>query len=267
MDKINYFTRLIQLSILTLSFIATLGHANVKSICGGVDDRELSYDPSVGRIYKDSKHYGCTATMISENCALTAGHCVEPALEMVEFNTVASREYQPVPSRLEDRYEVDMSSVQFSNEGRGDDWAVFKLKPNAITKKTAGSVQGFYDVDFFYEPIVGDRLVIVGYGIDADDPIRNFAQQSDEGSFSRYSRRANSSTLITHDVDTMGGNSGSTIRLTQNNKIIGIHTHGGCDNFYMRGNFGTLISTHKKLKAAIIQCLRADGVLFKPKPR
>ena len=61
--------------------------------------------------------------------------------------------------------------------------------------------------------------------------------------------------LILHRVDTQGGNSGSSIINESTQKIVGIHTHGGC--FTMGGtNIGTLLANHDKAQEAIKSCLQ-----------
>lgn len=227
--------------------------AGQKSICGETDDRVVSFEAKIGRLFADETHKGCTVTMISDSCAITAGHCL-PVLKYAEFNTPLSIDGEAQASDPRDIYSIDESSIVYQNEGPGKDWAVLKIKANNITGKLPGAVQGYYDVDFS-KPKRGDNLRITGYGRDNNDPDRNFAQQTNTGKLVSAGSIFFGNTILTHTVDTMGGNSGSTILNDKTDKIIGVHTHGGC---YADGgsNKGTLISTSTKLKEAIRACLR-----------
>ncbi len=244
------------LSLLSLPVIA-----NNKTICGSTDDRIPSSISEVGRL-SDSRtgNGGCTVTMISNNCGITAGHCL-PVIKFAEFNTLPSRGGNVQRSAPEDIYEVDRSTLKYKNNGPGKDWAVFKLKKNEITGKSAGEAQGIIPVSFEV-PRVKTALTITGYGIDRSQPTRNLAQQTHDGALEKvgvydsWTGRTNE-TVLEHSVDTMGGNSGSAIVTTRTQKVIGIHTHGGCSR-YGGFNQGTLISKHVELKSAIRACLRSD---------
>tara|TARA_B100001971_G_scaffold215185_1_gene259355 strand:- start:24913 stop:25656 length:744 start_codon:yes stop_codon:yes gene_type:complete len=236
--------------ILSLTSISAL--ASEKSICGANDDRIVSFENKIGRLYMDESHKGCTVTMISETCGISAGHCL-PVLKYAEFNTPLSEEGQAQASDPRDMYPVIESSIKYQDEGPGKDWAVFKLGANSITGKLPGAVQGYHDVSF-KRPSRGTTLRITGYGRDNDDPDKNFAQQTNTGKLKTVGSIFFGSTMLTHTVDTMGGNSGSTIINEKTQEVIGVHTHGGCavDG---GSNKGTLISAHAELKAAIRACL------------
>lgn len=239
---------ILTLTILTLT--STVAFAGPKTICGPSDDRVLSYESEVGRLFTGDKHGGCTATMISDTCAITAGHCGS-VLDKVEFNTPISRGGVPYPSKPEDIYDVDKSSIVLKNGGPGRDWAVFKVKANNLTGKLAGEAQGYLEVSFS-TPSIGDQLKITGYGLDRDEDDKNLAQQTNSGaldSFSTWNRSA-----MNHTVDTMGGNSGSSIIQTSTGKIVGIHTHGGCTSSG-GANTGTSVALNYQLKDAILKCL------------
>ncbi|MEX0798720.1 MAG: trypsin-like serine protease [Bacteriovoracaceae bacterium] len=225
--------------------------ASPESICGEEDDRAPSFNHKVGRLAVEGQHKGCTVTMISDDCAISAGHCL-PVLEIAEFNTPASIGGKPQPSKLEDVYMIDKDSIVLEDKGPGKDWAVLKIKRNHLTGKLPGEVQGHYDVSF-QTPAKGSMLRITGYGADSPDDERHFAQQTHTGKFrglaAWYGKAA-----FKHTVDTMGGSSGSSILDENTGEIIGIHTHGGCRT-NGGANMGTMISKHKKLKAAIKACL------------
>ena len=227
-------------------FISHNLHSNEdKSICGNTDDREFSSDPKIGRV-NDGEASVCTVTLISDTCAISAGHC-RWLLNEVSFNVPNTREGKLGRSIPKDRYVVDRDSIYFANNGVGDDYAVFKLLPNPITNKLPGEVQGYYDVST-ERPNPGDRIYITGYGKDTRVN-RNHSQQFHMASILRTQGN-----IMTHNIDTRFGNSGSVIIDSVTKKIIGIHTHGGC---YAGGgaNYGTLIFGHTRLKRILQSCL------------
>lgn len=238
-------------TILLIMSVSSFG--GVQSICGKEDNRVPSYDNEIGRLFAGEKHAGCTVTMISEDCGITAGHC-KSVLKYAEFNTPASIGGIPQASAPEDVYEIDQETIVSTDGGPGDDWAVLKLKANELTGKLPGAVQGFYEVSFT-APKKRSLLSITGYGRDLPDDERNFAQQTNSGLLEKAGDFWYGKSVFTHTVDTMGGNSGSTVIDVTSGKIIGIHTHGGCTSTG-GSNMGTLISKHEALKAAIKNCLQ-----------
>lgn len=236
---------------LLLLVISTNIHATEKSICGSNDDRTLSNDRKVARASSLRKLVGCTVTMIGRSCAISAGHCVD-SLEKASFNVPISDKYGAKESNPSDIYLRTKDYLRYKDGGRGNDWAIIKLLPNTVTGKYPGDVQGFYKVALNSTPRKSDRVIISGYGLDSNDPLVSFSQQSDTGSIKKLGSWLKPST-IEHTVDTMGGNSGSSIILERTQQIIGIHTHGGCDS--SGSNYGTLISKNKILKDVIEQCL------------
>lgn len=240
---------------ITSMLITSSSFAGVKSICGGNDDRVLSFDAKIGRLSVEGKHKGCTVTMISETCGVTAGHC-EPVLERAEFNTPESINNEPQASSLKDVYPIDKSSIVAQNEGPGKDWAVLKFKRNKITGKYPGQVQGYYNVSF-KKLKRNQRISITGYGKDDGDLRRNFAQQYHNGKITGLGDPTYGKSAMKHTVDTMGGNSGSTILDLNTQEIIGIHSHGGCSSIYGY-NMGTIISEHAQAIKEIKKCLASE---------
>ena len=236
---------------LTLSLTA---FSSPTTICGEEDDRALSFDARIGRLAVEGEHKGCTVTMISANCGISAGHCLS-VLENAEFNTPGSINGEPQASKIEDTYQIDKGSILHEDSGAGNDWAVFKFKENSITGKLPGEVQGYYDVSF-ETPSTGDVLRITGYGRDSEDLGKNFAQQSHTGELESLGSWYRES-AFKYTVDTMGGNSGSSVINEATQEIVGIHTHGGCRSSG-GANTGTLISAHEELKAAIRACLNSN---------
>lgn len=228
--------------------------ANEKTICGDTDDRTLSNETEIGRASKLDKEAGCTVTLISENCIVTAGHCL-PALEKISFNVPESVEGSPSPAILEDVYLIDKKSIKFKANGEGDDWAVAKVLRNKITNRFPGNVQGHLDVRLNRSVKKGLRVRVTGYGADSKDPNRHFAQQTHTGTIRKLGGFFGAGSRLGYDVDTMGGNSGSAVVLEDSKEIIGVHSHGTC-NVWGPYNEGTLISKNREFKKAIQACLR-----------
>ena len=237
------------LTSFTLSvYAASIG----KSICGRQDDRRPSFEPKVGRAFESlvDGNASCTISMIGESCAITAGHC-KNKLKYVEFNVPPSSNHRPKRAAKEDIYQVDKKTI-VAKHNRRYDFAVFKLKPNKITGELAGQRQGYYQL-FFKKPKKRERVVVTGYGTDLHRR-HNMTQQSDGGTITDLNFL---SSLIYHNADTMGGNSGSPIILKRNDQIVGVHTWGQCHSKGGR-NVGTLVN-NRKFEKAIKSCLRSEN--------
>ncbi len=242
-------------NILVLGVIPIFVSA-AKTFCFEDDQRVSSKEDEVGRILPSKTgRIGrrrsatvCTATLISEACALTAGHCVKH-LKYVQFNVPLSNANRTInQSAPSDIYLVDKDTIVYSAETVGDDWAVFKLQANKESGKLPGEIQGFLDISFDdYRP---RKLKITGHGLDYSPGEFNYTQQTDEGDIVRLD-----GSTIHHLVDTQGGNSGSTIRDRDTNRVIGIHTHAGCGDSRYLSNRGTSIARNTKLSQAIKKCL------------
>jgi V8-like Glu-specific endopeptidase len=243
------------ISLMLLLTINT--NANTKSICGDVDDRVISEDKKIARASSMNKLVGCTVTLIGRSCAISAGHCVG-ALEKASFNVPETDHLGPKESAAEDIYYRTKDFLRYKDNGEGDDWAVIKIMPNTITGRYPGDVQGHYSVELDTLPVKGDSVRITGYGVDNVDPSVSFSQQTNSGKIKRIGRWFKPS-IIEHLVDTMGGNSGSSIINETTEKIIGIHTHGGCNSW--GSNQGTLISKNKIFKGVVQQCLDWERTL------
>tara|TARA_R110002072_G_scaffold276051_1_gene437585 strand:+ start:345260 stop:345982 length:723 start_codon:yes stop_codon:yes gene_type:complete len=219
--------------------------ANNKSICGD-DDRVPSFNPKVARAIGDmNQNGGCTVTMISKTCAISAGHC-KSTFGLAEFNTPASRNGRIQHPAPEDIYPIQ--TIKSVYNGLGDDWAVLKILPNKITGKLAGEEQGFYTVTF-EAPKAGDLIRITGYGLDRSQGDRNLAQQTHYGEV--VSMRGN---VMYHIADTMGGNSGSSVINEETQEIVAIHTNGGCTR-NGGNNAANMLSQNEALKESILACL------------
>jgi len=246
---------LVKASILLLS-ISTF--AENKTICGPTDDRVLSNDNKVARASKNSRDYGCTATMIGRSCAISVGHCVG-SLEKLSFNVPLSINTQAQPSKAEDTYYRTKDFLRYKDSGSGNDWAVIRILPNKVTGQYPGDIQGYYQVDLKNTAKIGDIVRITGHGVDRQDDIRNFAQQTHVGKLAKLGSFWNKAKLG-YSVDTMGGNSGSSVILEKTQKIIGVHSHGTCTE---SGGYneGTLIAKNKIFKQVIQECLEWENSL------
>lgn len=230
-----------------------LSHAGAASICGSTDDRYLNHDLRIGRISSDGP-YKCTVTMISKNCALTAGHCV-PLLKYVEFNVPVSIDSNPQSSKPEDIYFPDPSFLIFKNQSVAGDWAVLKLRKNNITERFPGDNYNFYPV-YFTKPALNEAISFSGYGSDLLDGIKHYSLKKHEGKIYSFEGNPN---IFYHNIDSTSGDSGSAIVRQLDQSIVGIHFGSGCSaNYESDGhlNRATLISAHEDLQMAITKCLR-----------
>lgn len=205
-----------------------------QTICGAIDDRQLSNDARAGRT-----NVGCTAWLFDDrpNCMITAGHCAS-GMTTVFFNVPLSNANGSVnfpPPR--DQYAVDPDSVQFENGGVGNDWCYFGCFNNSTTGMSPFEAQGdSYELAVPNSSIfdLSDLIRITGFGVVSApvSPTFNQAQKTHAGPFVSFS-----GTTLSYQTDTTGGNSGSPIADASTGIVYGVHTHGGCDSF--GGNFGT----------------------------
>ncbi len=237
--------------LLATSLLFSLSLHAQKTQCGGTDDREISTHPAIGRMLKSMESLsGCTGTMISNHCMISAGHCYDYA-QLVEFNTPLSKLGKLVHPPVEDIYSLDRV-IDYSRRGIGDDWMVFKLKKNAVTGEIPGIKQGILPLSLS-TPKLPFMVEIIGYG--ADKRLnRNFAQQRATGFLTELE-----SMSLRHTVDTQGGNSGSAVLEIHSQSILGVHTHGGCSPTDDTGaNAGTFLHENANFQAAIEQCLSEE---------
>ncbi|MEW6197290.1 MAG: hypothetical protein AB1601_01305 [Planctomycetota bacterium] len=209
---------------LSISQVVTGESAGEDSICGPTDDRVLSYDKRAGRLQPG----GCTAWMIDDctHCFLTAGHC-SSGNNIVEFNVPLSSPSgslnHPGP---EDQYAIDPASMQSNGgQGVGNDYAYFGCFPNSVTGKTPVQAQGEWYILTLPPPVQGQNIRITGYGTVSSpvSPTWNQVQKTHVGPYATFT-----GTTVQYRTDTTGGNSGSPVIWEEENKAIGIHTHGGC---------------------------------------
>lgn len=221
-------------------------------ICGE-DDRIPAYDSRIGRMKLSFVDSGCTATMISKNCALSAGHCLKH-MKTLEFNVPLSIRGKTQYAAPQDVYQIDQDSIVYKDIPPSTDWAVFKVKKNMMTKLSAGEANGFFPVSF-EAPEVGIELMISGYGRDSrGDGAHNYTLQTDRGKLVSVKTLIFGNALH-YRIDGTGGTSGSAVIRVKEQDIVGVHTHGGCDSIE---NHGTIISERPELIEAIKACIRSD---------
>jgi len=242
--------------------------ANNKTICGSSDDRVyVQSNTKVLRLSAKGKNTGCTATMISHSCAVTAGHC-KSVLYKGEIDPPKSNRRGNARSTSKDKiFLVDQDSIEYKYDGwsdlNGKDWAVFKFKKNERTGKLPGANGNFYEVDLENPAQEGDDVTIYGFGIDRDTRVLSGVLQVNSSVIDGLAENdLGELAIIKHTIDTMGGNSGSSILRKDTNfpydyKVIGIHTNGGC---YSAGgaNEGTAIIGKPNFVKAIKKCLDSE---------
>lgn len=250
----------------------------VASICGEVDNRAASNDSRVGRLFFG----GCTGWLISNGGVLTAGHCTDDNGNIggvLEFNVPLS-DANGSSNRADpdDQYPVVAGSTAFQNNGIGEDWTLFRVGANSNTGLTAHVAQGFFRLTDTF-PAVDSTMRVTGYGLDNRPQGTGGSNASccDANNDETCEYNCNSSsvtqqthtgrlddiqgTAIEHEVDTMPANSGSPIIWESNGLAIGIHTAGGCDDFWSGyNNFGTHFS--QSTLAAWINDLRGDDAVY-----
>ena len=230
-----------------------------KSICGALDDRTLSDDERIARVMPE----GCTAWLIHDDqtCFLSAGHCEGSGFDVVQFNVPLSEAdgtvNHPGP---EHQYPVDPASIQFSNQGIGDDFLYFGTFANGQTQLTPFEAQGRAFV-LGTPPVAADGQIlrISGYGsVDGTQGTPqtwNQAQHTHDGPLTVVSPDS-----LRYQIDTTGGDSGAPVIALPSGEVIGIHSHAGCSETG-GANHGTSI-TLPALQSALANPtgICADGV-------
>ncbi len=235
-----------------LSLILFSSFPSFAMICGE-DDRVPHFDMRIGRMKLSFVDSGCTATMISKNCAITAGHCLKH-MKTLEFDVPLSTRGKTQFAEPQNIYEIDQKSIVWQEKRPSTDWAVFKVKKNMFTKLSAGEANGYFPVNF-ETPEVGEELMFSGYGRDErGNKERNYTLQTDHGKLTA-TKSLIFGPALHYRIDSMGGTSGSAIIRVKEQDIVGIHTHGGCDSI---DNHGTSISQRPELIQAIKACLSSD---------
>ena len=213
------------------------------------DERSESSDPRLARLMPIL----CTGFLIDDpgRNFLTAGHCSEnpSLLNVAQFNVppsdVVGNPQHPDPIH---QYAIDTQSIQNSPvTEQGEDWTHFACFRNTESNLKPWQAQGaWFDRATATQPADQRPLRIIGYGtVDAPlPPELSWMQKRSEGLFLfsfAYS--------LSHNCDTMGGDSGSPIIDATTGDVLGIHTNGGCTS---SGGFNSgMWVTRPELVAAI----------------
>jgi V8-like Glu-specific endopeptidase len=251
--------------LLLLLLITKLLFAFEEAIIGE-DTRALSFDKSVGRLRMNNSgvHTHCTATLIGKSCAITAGHC-NPVFQRIGFDIPVKSNTLTRASK-ENTYKVSYPDRTYVNDGVGNDWAVIRLERNEVSGRYPGELRPIKRIADTL-PAIGDEISITGYGLDSWQPpeeqggrrprptppppgyvLYALLQQRGFGELLGLHR-----TTISHNVDTMGGNSGGAVVNVRTGEVIAIHTHGDKEK---QINRGTLIPGNEPLLKAISACLK-----------
>jgi hypothetical protein len=152
---------------------------------------------------------GCSGTLISDDLFISAGHCGYAVGDAVRFN------YQNAPDGTTARATQDytVATVVEQEVNSSYDYAIVRL--NGSPGRTFGHAS-IAAID----PPAGSLLTIIGH------PARR-PKEIHSGPVLDYSSSVGSN-WFRHQVDTVGGNSGSGV-LDANGQLVGIHTNGGCN--------------------------------------
>ena len=197
-----------------------------RSICFGVDDRQLSSDPRDARLMP----VGCTVWLFGQHgsCFLTAAHCGVSSSQVVQFNVPLSSSgggtRNPPP---QDQYAVDSASIQSSSSVFiGNDWSFFGTFDNSTTGLSPLQAQGAsHTLATSRPPADGRPIRITGYGSTSSPVPASWylVQKTHVGPLT-----SSSGDVVRYQTDTSGGNSGGVVLDENNNIAFGIHTNAGC---------------------------------------
>lgn len=209
--------------------------SNASSICGG-DNRVFTVDERVGRLWPG----GGTAWVTSTGVLVTAGHLRDDGITSIEFNVPFSDpEGTPRHSQPRDQYIVNQNTWIYSNNGEGDDWAVFNVYNNTQTGKHPidNWLGGFVVV----QDLTPSQIRITGYGVDGPAPHFG-AGATDKNEHNQIEQTnvgpnaGSSGSILRYTVDTQSLNSGSPVIDESTGHAIGVHTNSNCENGH---NIGT----------------------------
>lgn len=211
-------------------------------ICGGIDDRVSSNDPSVGRIFPTFTKYGVTGWIASNGTYITAGHAIPgfDAITCLQFNVPKSLPDGTIQQPpIKDQYSIvqapDSPAPEYDDSGLGQDWAVFSCYPNSETGLLPVEAQ-----NTFYRPTIDNNPTtfrITGFGIDNCPPgsegewnSDHFTQQTSTGTnIGEYG--SGNDVYWNFGVDITSRNSGSPIIPLDTELSVGIVTHCPCPNY------------------------------------
>jgi hypothetical protein len=186
----------------------------------GPDERVPSNENWTGRLLPG----GCTGCVWTEtSCLVSAGHCIT-GKDVIEFNvpdSLPTCQIQHPP--IADQFPI--AAASFEEGGIGNDWAVMTTGRNNLG-------QTIYERYGLLRPISPEgpslgEVDIWGFGQDPMECTRSRRQQTSSGPITEVG-----ATHVKHEVDTMGGSSGSG--LIAFGEIVAIDTHGPCPSWATR---------------------------------
>lgn len=254
-----------------------------RSICDATDDRAGFSQPAVARLLTANRGGGCSGFIVDcpddagDKCMLSAGHCFVPGVgshqvsAIVEFDVPLSNANCSInmPADPNKTFMVDPTSFPQNavNGGRGRDWAVFRVFRNPAGRSAFEEQNQSALPLANATPVPGSTVEVIGYGVDAGNATPcSFPSCTNQGQDNQVSQIATGPLvsvvdhLIEHRADTCGANSGSPIIDQGTGRVIGIHTHAGC-NAAGGSNGGTAL-TLAALDQALGQCKQARGLVL-----
>ena len=98
------------------------------------------------------------------------------------------------------------------------------------------------------DPVINDMMAIIGHPAGVPKRVEAGPVTQFEADRIRY-----------NNIDTLGGNSGSAIWLEKSDKIVGIHTNGGCNSSGTGSNYGVRV---ERIRAESPTVRRLDHATF-----
>ena len=192
----------------------------------GNDDRKEITDtkqaPSkwVGKLHATTQSGGssyCTASLISKDTVITAGHCVAKGQSKWTFAAGENKGQQPYGTAAAKQIWYDKKYGE-----TGHDWAVIKLD-SAVGEKTGWFGMNVPDT----QKLVDTQATVIGYPGDKDGG----AQWADRNKVMKVTDRQ-----VVYQTDTFNGQSGSSV-VNDTSTIFAIHTGGKTGE-----NYGTILT-------------------------
>lgn len=192
----------------------------------GNDDRKEITDtkqaPSkwVGKLHATTQSGGssyCTASLISKDTVITAGHCVAKGQSKWTFAAGENKGQQPYGTAAAKQIWYDKKYGE-----NGHDWAVIKLD-SAVGEKTGWFGMNVPDT----QKLVDQYATVIGYPGDKDGD----TQWADRNKVMKVTDRQ-----VVYQTDTFNGQSGSSV-VNDTSTIFAIHTGGKTGE-----NYGTILT-------------------------
>jgi V8-like Glu-specific endopeptidase len=186
---------------------------------------------------------GCTGTLISDDLFLSAGHCGYAVGHRVRFD------YQNAPDGTTARpsREFSVSQVVEQENSANWDYAIVRLNGNPGREFGHANIAAI-------DPPAGSQVTIIGHPATRPKEIHSatvFDYASPVGS-----------NWFRHQIDTVGGNSGSGV-LNADGQVIGVHTNAGCNTSgSIQGNSAMRMS-QLVTRSPTLQALTRNKILWR----